>query len=333
MPTSGINGKTGWIIPLNFDSFMFLLISSYISDLIFGDPEGFPHPVRGMGKLINLLDKRLNKVETLWIGRIKGIVLLLVVVGISGGFAYLAIRFAWKLNPFLGGLVWVYLGYTTISIKDLFAKVRTILEKLVSNSLEQARLRLSQIVGRDTQDLSEERITKATIESIAENTNDGIVAPLFYLITGGPVLAIIYKAINTLDSMVGYKNERYIHFGWFSAKIDDVANFIPARITGILIVLSSFILKKNFGDSFRIMIRDGRKHPSPNSGVSEAAMAGALGIGLGGHCTYQGNLSQKPYLGEDRLPIKPSLINDALRISFTSSFLMVLLGVLAKWII
>ncbi len=310
---------------------MFLLISSYVADLIFGDPEWFPHPVRGIGKLINLLDKWLNKGDDIWIGGIKGTVLALIVIGISGGFAYLAIRFAWKLNPFIGGLVWVYIGYTTISVRDLFAKVRAILEKLVSNSLVEARLKLSQIVGRETQDLSEEQITKATIESIAENTSDGIIAPLFYLILGGPVVAIIYKAINTLDSMVGYKNKKYIHFGWFSARLDDFFNFIPARITGLLIVLSSFILKKNFSDSFRIMIRDGRKHPSPNSGVPEAAMAGALEIRLGGHCTYQGNLSQKPYLGESKKPTHPLLINDALKISILTSFLMVLLGVLAKW--
>lgn len=309
---------------------MFLIASSYIADLIFGDPEWFPHPVRGMSKLINVLDRRLNKRDTLLRGRRKGMALTFAVVGLSGCLAYLCITFASKLNSFLGNLVWVYLGYTTLSIKDLFLKSKAVLAKLEANSLEEARIKLSQIVGRDTQNLSEDKIVKATIESIAESTNDGIIAPLFYLILGGPVLAIIYKAINTLDSMVGYKNERYIHFGWFSAKLDDVANFLPARITGLLITVSSFVLRKSFKDSFKIMLRDGKKHSSPNSGISEAAMAGALGIKLGGPCTYQGELADKPYLGEDRQPTKPLLIKEAMAVSFASSLLMVLLGVLIK---
>lgn len=312
---------------------MFLLIYCYIADLIFGDPEWFPHPIRGIGKLIELLDKRLNRKDTVWIGRIKGLILIFVVVGVSGCLAYLVITFMKKLNPLLGNLAWVYLGYITLSIKDLSLNAKAILKKLKVDSLAEARIKLSQIVGRDTQNLSEEKIIKAAIESIAENTNDGIVAPLFYLILGGPVLAITYKAINTLDSMVGYKNDRYINFGWFPAKLDDAANFVPARITGFLIIASSFILRKNFKDSFKIMLRDGRKHPSPNSGISEAAIAGALGIKLGGSSTYQGEMEDKPYIGEDRLPTIPLLINEALAISFAVSLLMVLLGVLLRWAI
>jgi len=313
---------------------MFLLIFSYTADLIFGDPEWFPHPIRGIGKLINIFDNRLNnKKDTIWVGRIKGLIVTFIVVGISVCSACLLIKLAKKLNFFFGDLVWVYLAYTTLSIKDLFLKAKAISEKLVTNSLVEARSRLSRIVGRDTQKLPEEKVIKATIESIAESTNDGIIAPLFYLILGGPVLAIGYKAINTLDSMVGYKNEKYYHSGWFPAKLDDVVNFFPARITGFLISISSFILRKNFSDSFKTMFRDGKKHPSPNSGISEAAMAGALGIKLGGPSTYQGKLSVKPYLGEDKLPTNPLLINEALTISFVASFLMVLMGILVKWIL
>ena len=177
------------------------------------------------------------------------------------------------------------------------------------------------------------KMVEATIESIAENTNDGIVAPLFYLILGGPVLAIAYKAINTLDSMIGYKNEKYIHFGWFSAKLDDAASYIPARISGFLIAICCLFLGKNFRDAFKIMFRDGKKHPSPNSGISEAAMAGALGVRLGGPSTYKGRVSEKPYLGEEKKPTKPTLIKDALVISFTSSLIMLMLGVFLKWAI
>lgn len=312
---------------------MVLVVYSYIADLIIGDPEWFPHPVRGMGKLISFLDRRLNKRDSLLMGRIKGVILTLAVVGVSGCLAYLCMTFVGKLNPFLVNLAWVYLGYTTLSIKDLFLKSKAVLAKLEANSFAEARIKLSQIVGRDTQDLSQEKIIKATIESIAENTNDGIIAPLFYLFLGGPILAILYKAINTLDSMVGYKNESYNHFGWFSAKLDDVANFLPARISGLLILTASLILRKNFKDSFKIMFRDGRKHPSPNSGISEAAMAGALGIRLGGPSTYHGELEDKPYIGEDKVSTKPLLINAALAISFVASFLMISIGVLVKWAI
>lgn len=316
-----------------------------MADLIFGDPEWFPHPVRVMGRLISFLENRLRANAGKWVDpirnqrlangveRIKGIMLIFTVVGISASFAYLSIELLRKLNPFLGSLAWVYLGYTTLSIKDLRVKAREILKELEKDSLIEARKKLSKIVSRDTQNLSKDRIILATVESIAESTNDGIVAPLFYLILGGPVLAITYKAINTLDSMVGYKNEKYLHFGWFPARLDDIVNFIPARISGLLISLSSFFLGKGFKDSFKTMLREGKKHPSPNSGISEAAMAGAIGIKLGGDSFYQGKLFKKPFLGESKREVVTKLVNEALAISLTSSILMVILGVTFKWMI
>ncbi len=309
---------------------MFLIISSYIADLILGDPEWFPHPVRGIGKLIGLLEKRLGGRSALWIERTKGIVLAFVIVGISACFAYLFIEFFRKLNPYFGNLAWIYLGYTTLSVKDLRVKARAISQALKDNSIASAREELSKIVGRDTRDLNKDRITAATIESIAESTNDGIIAPLFYLILGGPVLVFAYKAINTLDSMVGYRNEKYLHLGWFSAKVDDIVNFIPARICGFLISAASL---KRFKDSFKTMLRDGRKHPSPNSGVSIAAMAGALGIRLGGNRSYQGKFYTNPYLGEEKRVLHPSFINEALTISLLASVLMVSMGIILKWLI
>lgn len=312
---------------------MFLLIYSYIADLLFGDPEYFPHPVRGMGRLINLLDKRLRKRSVFWIERIKGLILTFIVIGISIGFAYLFIELPKRLNPFLGSLAWIYLGYTTLSIKDLQAKTKAILKEIKNGSIVGARKNLSKIVGRDTQTLSKDKIITATIESVAENTNDGIVGPLFYLALGGPVLAIAYKAINTVDSMIGYKNEKYLHFGWFAAKLDDIANFIPARISGFLIALSSAISGKKIVASFKTMLKDGRKHPSPNSGISEAAMAGALGMRLGGPSSYQGRVLEKPFLGEEKRNIQPSFITEALTISFIASILMVSIGIALKWLI
>jgi adenosylcobinamide-phosphate synthase len=313
---------------------MFLLISCYIADLFFGDPEWFPHPVRWMGKLVNLLDKGLNKKGEFWIKkRIKGVLLALLITGISACSAYLLLELSRRLNLFLYYLAWVYMGYTTISIRDLQIKARAIYKELERGDIFKARKELSRIVGRDTQDLSGDEIKRATIESIAESTNDGIVAPLFYLILGGPVLAVAYKAINTLDSMVGYKNDKYLDFGWFSARLDDVANYIPARISGFLISISSFILGKGFRNAYKTMLKDGRRHSSPNSGISEAAMAGALGIRLGGGAFYQGKFVEKQYIGKDIKKVDIFLINEALKISFVTSFLMLITGVLFKWLI
>jgi adenosylcobinamide-phosphate synthase len=313
---------------------IFLFISCYIADLIFGDPEWFPHPVRGIGKIINILDnwlrgKQSNKLRE----RIKGAILVIFVIGICGCFAYLILEIAKRLNNYLWYFIWVYLGYTTLAIKDLHVKSKAILNELKNNDIKEARNELSKIVGRDTEEMEEEEIITATVESIAENTNDGIVAPLFYLIIGGPVLAIIYKAINTLDSMVGYKNEKYIYFGWASAKLDDIANYIPARISGFLISIASLILGYGFLNSFKTMLKYGRCHPSPNSGILEAAISGALGVRLGGPSFYQGIEVRKPYIGEDKNEVNLYCINSALNISFITSLLMLFIGVVLKWII
>ena len=308
---------------------MSLLISCYIADLIFGDPQWLPHPVRAMGRLIDLLDRRLNRRDAPRIAQIKGAIAAVIVVGISACTAYFLITFSKKTGLLLGNLTWVYLGYSCLSIKDLRVKAGAVIRALKKDALVQARSELSGIVGRDTRQLSWEKIAAAAIESVAENTGDGIIAPLFYLILGGPVLSIAYKSINTLDSMLGYRNERYLHFGWFAARLDDIANFIPARLSGFLIALSS---PAAAAGSFKIMFRDGRKHPSPNSGVPIAAMAGALGIRLGGPCAYQGKLIEKPHLGEGKRPIAPFLINKALNISLASSVLTVCIGALLKWI-
>ncbi|MFH1519542.1 MAG: adenosylcobinamide-phosphate synthase CbiB [Candidatus Omnitrophota bacterium] len=318
----------------------------YIADLFLGDPEWFPHPVKGVGKLINFFDNNLRGSSSKWVERLNGVILTIVVVGISTSVAYLFIEILGGLNPFLGSLAWIYLGYAVLSVKDLRVKAREVLKEVEKNSLSEAKKKLSKIVGRDTQDLNKDRIVAATIESIAESTNDGIVGPLFYLVLGGPVLAFAYKSINTLDSMVGYKNKKYLHFGWFSAKLDDAVNFIPARISGFLIAVSSAIIggvvrqahypersRRRFKESIEVMARDSNKHSSPNSGVSEAAMAGALGIRLGGPSTYQGKVFERPYLGEEKRILQPLFINEALSVSLIASILMVSAGVILRWLI
>jgi adenosylcobinamide-phosphate synthase len=320
--------------------FITLLIFAYIADLIIGDPQWLPHPVRWMGRLIGFLDKRWNKCPvplgkaefygkaTCWPMRIKGIVLGLTVIGTSSLLAYLFIEGSKKIHPLLGALAWIYTAYTTFAMKDLWVKARAVLKELERGSIDVARKKLSMIVGRDTQHLQKNEIIAATIESVAESTNDSVIAPLFYLILGGPVLAIAYRAINTLDSMVGYKNERYINFGWFSARLDDVVNFIPARICGFLIPAASFLLGNGFFPSFKTMLFDHKKHASPNSGIPEAAMAGALGIRLGGDAWYCGNLHKRPFMGEQEREVVSNLINQALVICFISSLELVAIGII-----
>jgi adenosylcobinamide-phosphate synthase len=306
-----------------------LLLFAYICDLILGDPEKFPHPIRWIGNLIIFFEKRLrnNNKNT---EKIRGVFLTIFVIGISSLLTYLVLYFSKKINPLFENIVWIYIAYICISIKDLRVKSMDIYNALKTD-IKQVRVRLSKIVGRDTENLSEEKIIMATIESIAESTNDGIIAPIFYLMIGGPVLAIAYKSINTLDSMVGYKNEKYIRFGWFSAKIDDIFNFIPARITGFLICIASFFLYKDLKTPFRIMLRDGKKHTSPNSGISESAMAGALKIRLGGPSLYNGKEVKKPFIGDELEKINRTKIIDSLNISLVVSILIVLFNLLIKW--
>lgn len=314
---------------------MYLLAFSYLADLLFGDPEWFPHPVRLIGNFIKFLEKILRRKSqglSRNAVRVKGALLALLVVALSSFCSFLFIFFMQYLNRYLGYAAGIFVAYTTLSVKDLRVKADHVLNSLEKGDLAGARKHLSRIVGRDTENLSEEDVARAVIECVSESTCDGIIAPLFYLIIGGPVLAIAYKSINTLDSMVAYKNDAYCDLGWFSAKLDDFANFIPARITGVLISASSAITGKNFVRALNMMIRDGRKHPSPNSGISEAAMAGALGIRIGGTSTYQGIVSEKPFIGDAIAGIKTSMVNESLKISFIASLIMVLSGALIKWV-
>jgi len=312
---------------------MLVLIGAYAADLIFGDPEWMPHPVRWIGSLINFLDTVLRGNSPARVERLKGAVAAIIVILISVLSAYVCIEGARRINPILGYIVWVYVAYTTLATRDLCDKASAVLSALRKGSLNDARRELSKIVSRKTSSLDEEKVVISTVESIAENTSDGVIAPLFYLILGGPVMAIAYKSINTLDSMIGYKNEKYIYFGWFSARLDDVANFIPARISGLLVTAAAAISGGGFQAAFKTMRRDGRKHASPNSGVPEAAMAGALGVRFGGTWEYDGKEADKPYIGEQVRPVKASMIGEAMRLSVIASLLMVTIGTLYRWLV
>jgi len=303
-----------------------LYAMAYLADLIIGDPEGLPHPVRLTGRLIHYLERLLLGKGGRRMERAKGALLFFLATGSTSAFSFTVLHLASKMDIIPHDILWLYMAYTTIAAKDLWHKGMAVLKALENNSIFEARKRLSLIVGRDTEMLPEEKIVSATMESISENTCDGIVAPMFYLIIGGPVLSVLYKTINTLDSMVGYKNERYIDFGWFSARMDDLANFIPARITGVMILAASYLMRRDWKGGFKIMLRDGRKHPSPNSGIPEAAMAGALGVMLGGPSVYGGKLIPKEYMGDGRLPLTRERIRDALNLSMVSSLLFFIIG-------
>jgi len=268
------------------------IVLAYLLDLILGDPYYLPHPVRGMGKLIEYLERKLRNTSVL-----AGMILAIAVVGLVYLGSLFAIRFADNVNTWAGFAISTVLIFSTLSTRSLDKEARSVYESLKLGNIEEARARLSLIVGRDTQGLDQDEIIRATVETVAENSVDGIISPLFYAALGGAPLALAYKAINTLDSMVGYRNERYLHFGWFSAKLDDAANYIPARLSILLVPLASLILRKRASSALHTILRDGKKSPSPNAGIPEAGFAGALGIQLGGVNYYQGGETAKPILG------------------------------------
>lgn len=278
---------------------------AFVLDLAIGDPPWLPHPVRIMGAAVARLERILRAALPKRAEKAAGVVLVVMIVLPA---ALLALQVQhWLLLANAGiplvisRAALIYLLGTTIALRELAASAGAVINAVKDGVIDLARARLGMIVGRDTADLSEEGVLRASIESLAENLSDGVIAPVFYLAIGGLPLAIAYKAINTLDSMVGYKNERYLRFGWAAARLDDLANYLPARISGFMIAAASFVIFRSRSAphaSLKTMLRDGRNHTSPNSGMPEAAMAGALGVELGGPSTYGGVLVNKPTIGD-----------------------------------
>lgn len=272
-------------------------------DLLLGDPHSWPHPVKLIGHLIAWLTRCFNRPQyTEKTRKLLGGLTWLITVGGSGLVTYVIMRLA-MVNYYLYLVVGTYLSYTCLSARQLAIEAEKIMYSLQQNNLARARQQVGMIVGRDTEQLSAEQVTKATIETVAENTSDGVIAPLLFLMIGGPVLGIIYKAINTLDSMIGYRNEKYRAFGEISAKIDDLANYIPARLTWLLLIISSWLLRDDTKEALAVGERDCEKHLSPNSAFSEAVVAGALHLQLGGPHYYFGELVEKPYIGNNHLVV------------------------------
>ena len=289
---------------------------AYVLDLIFGDPQNVVHPVQVIGKTISAGEKVLLRKKYKFLA---GAVLNIFTVSITYTLMYLISKSV-KISVFFM-IIEIYLMYTIFSINSLAREGNRVYRILKEGDIEKARKDLSYLVSRDTEMMDEKMIIRSTMETISENTVDGIVAPMFYMFLGGMPLAMAYKAINTLDSMVGYKNEKYMDFGKFSAKVDDAANFIPARITGILIVLASMILGYNYKNSLKIFIRDRKNHSSPNSAHSEASVAGALGVQFGGKVSYFGKEINKPTIGDKTKEFELEDIRKNIRIMYVTSFL------------
>lgn len=289
---------------------------AYVLDLIFGDPQNVVHPVQVIGKIISAGEKVLLRKKYKFLA---GAVLNIFTVSITYTLMYLISKSV-KISVFFM-IIEIYLMYTIFSINSLAREGNRVYRILKEGDIEKARKDLSYLVSRDTETMDEKMIIRSTMETISENTVDGIVAPMFYMFLGGMPLAMAYKAINTLDSMVGYKNEKYMDFGKFSAKVDDAANFIPARITGILIVLASMILGYDYKNSLKIFLRDRKNHSSPNSAHSEASVAGALGVQFGGKVSYFGKEIDKPTIGDKTKEFELEDIRKNIRIMYVTSFL------------
>jgi len=304
---------------------------AYILDLILGDPVWLPHPVRVIGYLAQRLESPLRR--AIKNERFAGIIFSVAIISTAYGVSAIVISAATHLNRHLGFILSAFFIYTTLAIKDLKVESMRVYQELEKNDIGSARKNLSFIVGRDTQNLHDKDIIRATVETIAENIADGIISPLFYAFLGGAPLALAYKAANTLDSMVGYKNDKYKNFGWASARIDDCLNFIPARISGILIAFAGGLSGFDAINSFKSCLRDGRKNPSPNSGIPEAAMAGALEIQLGGLNYYNSTPVLKPFIGEEIHPLEIEHIRKCIRIAYLCSFLSLLTGVFVFYLI
>ena len=287
------------------------LIAGVSLDLLLGDPRWFPHPVRGFGWLATRLETiwRAAKLPARW----AGILFTISTVAI-------ACAIVWATLPWLT-IFWIW---TLLALRDLDFEATLAWRALERGDIEEARRKLAMIVGRDTAQLDAPEILRAAIETIAENLSDAVIAPLFYFGLAGPVGMAAYKAINTLDSMVGYRNERYAEFGWASARLDDIANFVPARLTAFLLWSCALLLGYDARRSCRVTLRDAASQPSPNSGYPEAAVAGALGIRLGGVNFYRGARSEKPFLGDPLQPLDKRAFQATRVLLYASSALMLL---------
>lgn len=305
---------------------LFVLLAFFL-DLLVGDPRWFPHPVVLIGKAIEILECLFRRISNSPAAlKLMGILTALIIVAGSWCLTFLLTRWVFSLNYWAGAILSIWLISTTIAARGLSKAAGEIYTLLQNGNLEEARHKVGMIVGRDTGKMEKGCVIRATVETVAENIVDGVVAPLFYAFIGGAPLAMAYRAVNTLDSMLGYKNERYINFGMAPARLDDIANYIPARLTGLFLLAAAWISRMNAAGSLQAVLADAPAHPSPNSGIPEAAVAGALGVRLGGMNYYNGRGSFRAYMGKDLTPLNPDHIKKTVSLMYISSLIAVLAG-------
>ncbi len=300
-----------------------LFLLAYALDWLIGDPLWLPHPVRWMGRLIHIGERSLRPFGTApGVEFVSGLILTIIVVATFGIGSWVLLLSLSSWNQSLAMVVTFYLATSTLATRSLINEASAVKSFLENGDLLSARQQIARIVGRDTQNLDEPQIIRAVTETLAESASDGIVAPMLYLAIGGVPLALAYKAINTLDSMVGHRGKSYEYFGKSAARLDDVVNFIPARLTALLLVGAAWTLRLDFRRAWHVMRRDGGKHASPNAGRPEAAMAGALGVRLGGTNFYDGEVHHGQYLGDSHAALDQQALRNALRLTICVSVLM-----------
>lgn len=316
---------------------IFAFIAGFVLDLLIGDPHFIPHPVRLIGSLISFLDKRLNcdakyNISEKKLNLIKykrGMLLVFAVIFATFTMSVIIIVAAYSINLYAGVIAEAVMTWQILATKCLRVESMRVYDALKTDGVDAGRRAVSMIVGRDTSVLDAAGVTRAAVETIAENTSDGVIAPMLYTAIGGPVLGFVYKAVNTMDSMLGYKNDKYMYFGRFAARLDDVVNFIPARISAYLMIAAAFIGGRQFDgkNAYRIFKRDRFNHASPNSAQTESVCAGALRVQLAGDAVYFGKLVKKKYIGDGLREIEYEDIKRANRLMYITAFLCELLSV------
>lgn len=312
-------------------------IAGFVLDLLIGDPHFIPHPVRLIGSLISFLDKRLNsgvkynssENEANLTKYKRGVLLVFTVIFTTFAVSVIILVAAYSINLYAGVIAEAVMTWQILATKCLRVESMRVYDALSTDGVDAGRRAVSMIVGRDTSVLDEAGVTRAAVETIAENTSDGVIAPMLYTAIGGPVLGFVYKAVNTMDSMLGYKNDKYMYFGRFAARLDDVVNFIPARISAYLMIAVAFIGGRQFDgrNAYRIFKRDRFNHASPNSAQTESVCAGALRVQLAGDAVYFGKLVKKKYIGDGLREIEYEDIKRANRLMYITAFLCELLSV------
>lgn len=316
---------------------IFAFIAGFVLDLLIGDPHFIPHPVRLIGSLISFLDKRLNSDAKYNISEKKlnlikykrGMLLVFTVIFATFTMSVIIIVAAYSINLYAGVIAEAVMTWQILATKCLRVESMRVYDALRTDGVDAGRRAVSMIVGRDTSVLDAAGVTRAAVETIAENTSDGVIAPMLYTAIGGPALGFVYKAVNTMDSMLGYKNDKYMYFGRFAARLDDVVNFIPARISAYLMIAAAFIGGRQFDgkNAYRIFKRDRFNHASPNSAQTESVCAGALRVQLAGDAVYFGKLVKKKYIGDGLHEIEYEDIKRANRLMYITAFLCELLSV------